>query len=356
MVSRMKEKVLITGTAGFIGFHLSAKLVAEGIEVVGMDIINDYYDIQLKFARLEEMGIARQDILPNELLQSSRHANYRFIRADLADHDFIVAFMKEQQFTYVVNLAAQAGVRYSLENPRAYTRSNIDGFLSILEGCRYSGVKHLIFASSSSVYGLNTRMPLSEDMPTEHPMTLYAASKKANEMMAHTYSHLFGLAVSGLRFFTVYGPWGRPDMALFLFTDAILRGEPIQVFNHGKMVRDFTYVSDIVESITRLLSKPPLSDPMWDGDNPRISTSTAPYRIYNIGNSNPVELNAYIEAIEKNIGKQAIRNNLDMQLGDVPATFADVSSLEEWVGFKPSTTIEDGIKAFVEWYREFYQK
>lgn len=351
----MKRKVLITGAAGFIGFHLSAKLVAEGMEVVGIDIINNYYDIQLKFARLGEMGITREDIVLNELVASNRYANYQFIQADLADYDFIVAFMKEQQFEYVVNLAAQAGVRYSLENPRAYTRSNIDGFLSILEGCRYGGVKHLVFASSSSVYGLNTHMPLSEDMPTEHPMTLYAATKKANEMMAHTYSHLFGLAVSGLRFFTVYGPWGRPDMALFLFTDAILRNEPIQVFNHGKMVRDFTYVSDIVESVARLLAKPPVPDVSWSGDNPRISTSSAPYRIYNIGNSNPVQLNAYIEAIEKNLGKQAIRNNLDMQLGDVPATFADVSSLEEWVGFKPSTTIEDGIQAFVEWYQEFYK-
>ena len=278
--------------------------------------------------------------------------NYSFIQADLADHEFIVEFMKEQQFDYVINLAAQAGVRYSLENPLAYTHSNIDGFLSILEGCRHSNVKHLIYASTSSVYGLNTAMPLSEGHPTEHPMALYAATKKANEMMAHSYSHLYRIPTTGLRFFTVYGPWGRPDMALFLFADAMLKDEPIKVFNHGKMIRDFTYVDDIVESITRLIPKPAQPNPEWNGDHPDIPTSSAPYQIFNIGNSDPVPLMRYIEALEKTIGKTAKKNFMDIQAGDVPATHANTQRLEDYVNFRPQTSVEEGVRRFVEWYLE----
>jgi UDP-glucuronate 4-epimerase len=348
----MREKVLVTGTAGFIGFHMVARLLAEGFEVAGIDSINDYYDLKLKYARLSEHGIAADGLPRRGWVQSTRYPNYRFLQADLADHDFIVSLLKAEGFDYVVHLAAQAGVRYSLEHPRAYTHSNIDGFLSILEGCRHGRVRHLVYASSSSVYGLNTRMPLSEEQPTEHPISLYAATKKANEMMAHTYSQLFGLPTTGLRFFTVYGPWGRPDMALFLFVKAILAEEPIQVFNHGNMIRDFTYVADIVESICRLLPKPAQTDPDWSGEAPRIPTSSAPYRIYNIGNSSPVPISRYIEAIEAALGRKAVRNNREIQPGDVPVTHADVSALEAWVGFKPRTTIEEGIREFVKWYLE----
>jgi UDP-glucuronate 4-epimerase len=346
----MVTKVLITGTAGFIGFHLTSVLLSEGIDVIGLDSINDYYDIGLKYDRLAEHGIVRSSIVLHQMTKSVLFPNYRFVQADLADHDFVVDLMKEQRFDCVINLAAQAGVRYSMENPKAYTHSNICGFLSILEGCRHSSVKHLIFASTSSVYGLNTKMPLCEDQPTEHPMTLYAATKKANEMMAHTYSHLFGVPSTGLRFFTVYGPWGRPDMALFLFANAILKGEPIKVFNRGDMIRDFTYVSDVVESIRRLMYKPPLPDADWSGERPHIPTSSAPYRIFNIGNSEPVRLSLYIEAIERALGKKAICNYLDMQPGDVPVTHADVSALEEWVGFRPRTPIEEGIGTFINWF------
>lgn len=374
------KKVLITGTAGFIGFHLADRLIREGYEVLGLDVINDYYDPKLKFARLRHHGIdtegmeavsceigMTQEVVNSArpgggirnlarrgggILNSSIYPNYSFIQADLADHHFIVEFMKEKQFDYVVNLAAQAGVRYSLENPLAYTHSNIDGFLSILEGCRQSQVKHLIYASTSSVYGLNTAMPLSEEHPTEHPMALYAATKKANEMMAHSYSHLYRIPTTGLRFFTVYGPWGRPDMALFLFADAMLKGEPIKVFNHGKMIRDFTFVSDIVESITRLIPKPAQPNPDWNGDEPNIPTSSAPYQIFNIGNSDPVPLMRYIEALEQALGIEAQKNFMDIQAGDVPATHANTRRLEEYVGFRPQTSVEEGVKRFVEWYVE----
>jgi len=354
------NKTLITGTAGFIGFHLAERLIKEGYEVVGLDVINDYYDINLKYARLEYHGIdcddyRKQDeadrleikaeapkIQPKidpKFYASQKHPNYKFLRLDLADHDTIVNLMVEQKFDYVVNLAAQAGVRYSIDNPRAYTHSNINGFLSILEGARYSKVKHLIYASTSSVYGLNTEMPLSESQMTDRPMALYAATKKANELLAHSYSHLFDLPTTGLRFFTVYGPWGRPDMALFLFADAMLKDEPINVFNHGKMIRDFTYVDDIVESITRLIPKPaPLNQ---DG---------VPCQVFNIGNSAPVELMAYIEALEKALGKTAKKNFMDIQAGDVPATHADVSKLEEYVNFRPQTTVEEGVHSFVKWF------
>lgn len=330
------SKILITGTAGFIGFHLADRLIKDGYEVYGLDVINDYYDVNLKYARLSEHGIEAKR---SELVQSSKHTNYKFIQMDLAEHDNIVNFMVEQQFDYVVNLAAQAGVRYSLENPRAYTHSNIDGFLSILEGCRESNVKHLIFASTSSVYGLNKEMPLSEDQKTDKPMALYAATKKANELMAHSYSHLFQFPSTGLRFFTVYGSWGRPDMALFLFAHAILNDKPINVFNHGKMIRDFTYVDDIVESITRLIPKPAPQNA--DG---------VPFQVFNIGNNDPVQLMDYIGALEKALGKTAIKNFMDIQAGDVPATHADVSKLEEYVNFRPQTSVEEGVKNFVDWY------
>lgn len=350
------KKVLVTGTAGFIGFHLAERLIREGYQVVGLDQINDYYDINLKFNRLKQHGIDATSMVNRDLQISSKFENYKFLKVDLADHDFVVNFMLSEKFDCVINLAAQAGVRYSIENPRVYTQSNIDGFLSILEGSRHSKVGNLIYASTSSVYGLNTKMPLSETAPTEHPMALYAATKKANEMMAHSYSHLFRLPTTGLRFFTVYGPWGRPDMALFLFTDAIINGRPIKVFNHGKMVRDFTYVSDIVESITRLVEKPATSDEKWSGDNPNISTSSAPYRIFNIGNSSPTPLMDYIDALETALGQKAVKNMMDIQPGDVPATHADTTSLEEYVNFKPKTSVQDGVANFVNWYKDYYLK
>ncbi|MDC1225424.1 NAD-dependent epimerase [Schleiferiaceae bacterium] len=349
------NKILVTGTAGFIGFHLTHRLVKEEFEVVGLDIINDYYDVDLKYRRLEFLGIKREQIKANYFVSSDSYSNLRFIQSDLADHKFIVEMMKSESFDYVVNLAAQAGVRYSIDNPLAYTHSNVDGFLSILEGARHSKVKHLIYASTSSVYGLNTSMPLKETTPTEHPMALYAATKKANEMMAHSYSHLFDLPTSGLRFFTVYGPWGRPDMALFLFAEAIKKGEPIKVFNHGKMIRDFTYVDDIVESITRLVVKPPKRNMDWNSEAPRIDTSSAPYRIFNIGNGSPVELMKYIEAVESSLGVKGKYKMMDIQPGDVPATHADTSALEEYIGFKPQTNVEEGVSRFIAWYKDYYQ-
>jgi UDP-glucuronate 4-epimerase len=333
------NKILVTGTAGFIGFHLTGRLIKDGYDVVGLDVINDYYDIHLKYARLREHGIERTAIVGNQKIASVKFDNYHFYQMDLADYDTIVEMMQQEKFTYVVNLAAQAGVRYSIDNPRAYTHSNIDGFLSILEGCRYSGVEHLIFASTSSVYGLNKEMPLSEEQKTDKPMALYAATKKANELMAHSYAHLFNLPCTGLRFFTVYGPWGRPDMALFLFADAILKDQPINVFNHGKMIRDFTYVGDIVESISRLIPKPALPD-----------NDQVPFKVFNIGNSSPVKLMEYIEALEKALGKTAQKNFMDIQAGDVPATHADVSRLENYVNFRPQTSVEDGVSKFVQWY------
>ena len=349
------SKILITGTAGFIGFHLVNRLLEDGnYNIVGLDVINDYYDINLKYARLEQHGIEARSMMERDLQTSSKYANYRFLKADLADFEFVVDFMVQEQFDYVVNLAAQAGVRYSIDNPRAYTHSNIDGFLSILEGSRHSNVKHLVYASTSSVYGLNTKMPLSEKQPTQHPISLYSATKKANELMAHTYSHLFRLPTTGLRFFTVYGPWGRPDMALFLFAKAMIKDKPINVFNHGKMIRDFTYVGDIVESINRLVVKPVTFDDNWNSDAPAADSSSAPYRIFNIGNNNPVQLMTYIEALEKALGKAAIKNMRDIQPGDVPATHADTTALEDWVKFKPQTNILVGVKRFVDWYISYY--
>lgn len=334
------RNVLITGAAGFIGFHLCQRLLANGDRVVGIDNLNDYYDINLKLARLEQL---------------TPLTSFAFRKIDLADRGEMAALFENEQFEVVVNLAAQAGVRYSLKNPNAYIDSNIVGFANVLEGCRHSGVKHLVYASSSSVYGANTMMPFSVHQNVDHPLSLYAASKKANELMAHTYSNLFNLPTTGLRFFTVYGPWGRPDMALFLFSRAIFEGKPIDVFNNGLMQRDFTYVDDIVEGVVRVMDKIPAPDSSWSGDSPDSARSFAPYKIYNIGNNKPVELLRFIEVLEGCIGKKAIRNLLPLQPGDVLATYADIEDLAQDVGFRPATSIETGIARFVKWYRSYYQ-
>ena len=334
------KKILVTGAAGFIGYHLSKKLLADGREVVGLDNLNDYYDPQLKKDRLAQL---------------KEFSGFVHSPLEMADRQAMPDLFEEHRFDAVVNLAAQAGVRYSLINPHSYVDTNIVGFVNILEGCRHTGVKHLVFASSSSVYGANTNMPFSVHNNVDHPVSLYAASKKSNELMAHTYSHLFGLASTGLRFFTVYGPWGRPDMALFLFTKAILEGRPIDVFNNGNMERDFTYIDDIVEGVYRIIDRVPTANPEWSGDEPDTATSYCPWRIYNIGNNNKEKLMRYIEVLEECLGKTAEKNFLPMQDGDVPATYANVDDLVKDIGFKPSTSIEDGIKKFVEWYREYYK-
>jgi UDP-glucuronate 4-epimerase len=332
-------KVLVTGAAGFIGFHLSKKLLENGIEVVGLDNLNEYYDVILKQDRL---------------IQLRDYSNFSFLEIDLADRTGMENLFSTQKFEIVINLAAQAGVRYSLKNPHAYVDSNLVGFMNILEGCRHHEVKHLVYASSSSVYGANTKMPFSVHDNVDHPVSLYAATKKANELMAHTYSHLYGLPTTGLRFFTVYGPWYRPDMALFLFTKAILAGEPINVFNHGNMQRDFTYIDDIVEGVIRVMNKIPESNVAWNSDRPDPGTSKAPYRLYNIGNNSPVQLMHLIGVLEECLGQKAKKNILPMQPGDVVATYADVDDLTAAVGFKPSTPIETGVAKFVDWYREYY--
>lgn len=347
-------KILITGAAGFIGWHLSQRLVERGDEVVGIDSINDYYDVDLKYARLGIAGIGRSSIEYGKAIRSTQNENYRFIQMKLEDIDALSGLFASEKFDKVCNLAAQAGVRYSLSNPRAYIDSNIVGFLNILECCRHNQVSHLAYASSSSVYGLNETMPFSVSDSVDHPVSLYAASKKSNELMAHTYSHLFGLPTTGLRFFTVYGPWGRPDMALFIFTKAILKGEPIDVYNMGEMRRDFTYVDDIVEGVIRVIDHPPKGDPAWTGEQPLPGRSRAPYRVYNIGNSAPVRLMDFIGAIEEALGKRAIKNLLPLQPGDVPATWADVSDLERDLGYKPQTPVKVGIERFVEWYKTYY--
>ena len=331
--------VLVTGAAGFIGFHLSRRLLENGVQVVGLDNLNDYYDVSLKHDRLKQL---------------EAEENFTFARIDLADRDQMDALFRRKPFDVVVNLAAQAGVRYSLKNPHAYVDANIVGFVNLLECCRHHACGHLVFASSSSVYGANTKLPFSVHDNVDHPVSLYAASKKANELMAHTYSHLFGLPCTGLRFFTVYGPWGRPDMALFLFTKAILEDRPIQVFNHGRMQRDFTYIDDIVEGVVRVMARTAAPNASWRGDRPDPGTSYAPYRIYNIGNNNPVQLMDFIGAIETALGKEARKEMLPLQQGDVPATYADVDDLVRDAGFQPSTPIEDGIARFIEWYREYY--
>ena len=332
-------KILVTGAAGFIGYNTSERLLARGDDVVGLDNVNDYYDPTLKEARLARLA-------PN--------AGFRLVRMELGDRDGVERLFREERFDRVIHLAAQAGVRYSITNPHAYIDSNLVGFLHILEGCRHHGVQHLTYASSSSVYGANTAMPFSVHQNVDHPVSLYAATKKANELMAHTYSHLYGLPTTGLRFFTVYGPWGRPDMALFLFTKAILEGKPIDVFNFGKMRRDFTYIDDIVEGVIRTSDHTAQSNPEWNSDTPDPATSKAPYRIYNIGNNNPVELMHLIATLEHCLGKTAEKNMLPMQPGDVPATYADVEALVQDVGFQPKTPIETGVARFVAWYREYY--
>ncbi len=331
-------KVLVTGAAGFIGMHVCERLLARGDEVVGIDNLNDYYDVALKEARLARL---------------TPSANFRFVKIDIADRDGIAALFAAERPQRVINLAAQAGVRYSLENPHAYVDSNIVGFVNILEGCRHNGCKHLVYASSSSVYGGNEKMPFSEHDNVDHPISLYAATKKANELMAHTYSHLYRMPTTGLRFFTVYGPWGRPDMALFLFAKAMLEGRPIDVFNHGKMRRDFTYIDDIVEGVIRVLDRVPKTNPGFDKSAPDPWTSWAPYRVFNIGNHQPVELMAYIEALEQALGIQALKNFLPLQEGDVPATHADISELQRITGFSPQTPVPEGVRRFVEWYRSY---
>lgn len=333
------SKPLVTGSAGFIGFHLSLRLLKQGIPVVGLDNLNDYYDVGIKKARLEILG---------------KHAGYRHETIDLTNKPAVDQLFAKSGFDCVVHLAAQAGVRYSLENPYAYLDSNLTGFLNILEGCRHHKPAHLVFASSSSVYGANKTVPFSTHHNVDHPLALYAATKKSNELMAHAYASLYNLPVTGLRFFTVYGPFGRPDMALFLFTRAILEDRPIDVFNFGKMRRDFTYIDDIVESMVRLLPKPPTGDPSWNAEHPDPSTSYAPYRLFNIGNNQPVELLHFIEVLEKKLGKKAVKNFLPLQPGDVEANFADVADLEQAVGFRPSTSVEEGIGKFVDWYRSYY--
>lgn len=336
--------ILVTGAAGFIGFHLSRRILTEGTPVVGIDNLNDYYDPKIKLKRVQILKeTARRSNIPFELIET-----------DLRDSDGIVSAFERNSYSSVINLAAQAGVRYSIENPNEYIQSNLVGFGNILEACRNKGVEQLIYASSSSVYGGNTNLPFKESQTVDHPINLYAATKKSNELMAHSYSHLYGLPTTGLRFFTVYGPWGRPDMALFLFTKAIINGEPIKLFNNGEMVRDFTYVDDIVESLYRLLSKKASPNEDFDTNNPVTGSSWAPYRIFNIGNSSPVPLSDYIYAIEDVVGKKAIKEYLPMQPGDVPATEADTSSLEQWINFRPRTTIKEGVSKFVHWYRDYY--
>src|SRR5437870_2149621 len=334
------QAILVTGAAGFIGFHVAQRLLQSGYRVVGVDNLNAYYDPRLKAARL--------DILRND-------PRFQFERLDVADRVAIPALFARYRFPVVIHLAAQAGVRYSLRDPHAYVDANLVGFTNILEGCRHNGCRHLLFASSSSVYGANRKLPFSVHDNVDHPISLYAASKKANELMAHTYSHLYGLPVTGLRFFTVYGPWGRPDMALFLFTKAILEGRPINVFNYGRMRRDFTYIDDIVEGMVRVLDKQPKPNPQWSGDSPDPGSSVAPYKLYNIGNNQPVELMRFIEVLEDQLGLKAVKNMLPLQPGDVPATYADVDDLVRDVGFKPSTPIEVGIERFVTWYRSYYR-
>jgi len=333
------NKVLVTGAAGFIGYHLSKRLLENGCIVTGIDNLNSYYDVSLKEARLEKLKLFE---------------NFSFLKENISNKDALEKIFGSTLFDVVVNLAAQAGVRYSLENPQAYIDANIVGFVNILECCRHNSVKHLVFASSSSVYGANTKMPFSVHHNVDHPVSLYAASKKANELMAHTYSHLYGISCTGLRFFTVYGPWGRPDMALFLFTKAILEEKPIRVFNYGRMQRDFTYIDDIIEGVVRVMGRLPEPNPIWSGDDPDPGTSYAKYKIYNIGNNNPVELMEFIVVIEKILGKEAKKEFLDLQPGDVPATYADVDDLIKDVGFKPGTPIDIGIKRFIEWFKEYY--
>jgi len=363
--NQQSKKILVTGAAGFIGYHLTKKLLERGDEVVGIDNINDYYDVNLKHARLNELGISGTDALASaenadesniekKIIKSSKYKNHKFIKLDLSNTNAMNKLFELEKFDAVMNLAAQAGVRYSLENPHAYIESNVVGFLNVLEGCRNHGVKNLCFASSSSVYGLNESQPFKTTDKTEHQVSIYAATKKSNEMMAHTYAHLYGIQTTGLRFFTVYGPWGRPDMAPMPFTDAILNDRPIKVFNNGEMSRDFTYIDDIVDGIIKVIDNPAKTNLEWDAKNPEISSSFSPYKLYNIGNNAPLPLMTFIETIEDALGKKAEKNFMPMQDGDVVSTYTDVSGLMEDFGYKPDTDLKDGIGEFVKWYREFY--
>ena len=346
-------KILVTGTAGFIGYYLAKRLAERGDEILGLDSINDYYDVNLKYARLEDSGIRRADIGYGKIVKSKKYKNYRFIQMNLHDREGLEKLFNEHAVDAVCHLAAQAGVRYSLTNPHAYVDSNIVGFLHILEGCRNKGVQHLVYASSSSVYGLNESVPFKTSDNVDHPVSLYAASKKSNELMAHTYSHLYSIPTTGLRFFTVYGPWGRPDMAYFKFTEAILQGKPIDVYNNGDMYRDFTYIDDIIEGVVRIIDAIPRGNPSWNGKDPDPASSTAPYKVYNIGNNSPVKLLDFITTIEEALGKKATMNFLPMQQGDVYTTYADVTDLMRDTGFRPDTPVNEGINRFVEWYRRY---
>ena len=334
-----QNAVLVTGAAGFIGFHVAQRLLSNGRRVVGLDVLNNYYDPNLKEARLEIL---------------KRHPNFTFAKLDLTNRAATKSLFAQHRFPAVIHLAAQAGVRYSLEHPHAYTDANVEGFVNVLEGCRHNACKHLLFASSSSVYGANTKLPFSVQDNVDHPISLYAASKKANELMAHAYSHLYRIPATGVRFFTVYGPWGRPDMAMFLFAKAIVDGTPIKLFNHGRMRRDFTFVEDVSEAVVRLLERPPQGNPNWSGDKPDPATSAAPWKIYNIGNNNPEELLHVVSLLEKEFGRTVVKEMLPMQPGDVPATYADIEDLEREIGFRPTTTIEDGVARFAKWYRDYH--
>ena len=349
-------KILVTGVAGFIGFHLARRLIKENHQVIGLDNINDYYSVDLKYDRLEELGIIKDEIRERGFVESSVNSNLKFIKTDLEDKSTIDFLFGSQEIDVVINLAAQAGVRYSLKDPYRYIDSNITGFLNLLEGGRHHSLKHFIYASSSSVYGGNTNMPFSTKDNVDHPMSLYAATKKSNELMAHTYSNLFNIPTTGLRFFTVYGPWGRPDMALFLFAKAMLNGKPINVFNHGNMQRDFTYIDDIIEGIVRLIPQPPTPNKSWSGNDPDPSTSFAPYRVFNIGNSSPVKLMDFINEIEKQLDVEAEKKMLPMQAGDVPKTWAKVDDFFNFTNFKPQVGIEEGIDNFITWYKEYFTK
>jgi UDP-glucuronate 4-epimerase len=348
-------RILLTGIAGFIGYHVAKKLIDEDHEVYSVDNINDYYDTQLKYDRLKDLGFNKEEIDQNTATTSKRNKNLYFQKLDLKEKEDLFGFCQDKQIEVIIHLAAQAGVRYSLTNPYAYMDSNIHGFINILELARAQKVKHLVYASSSSVYGLNEIMPFSVHHNVDHPISLYAASKKSNELMAHSYSHLYHIPTTGLRFFTVYGPWGRPDMAYFIFTKAILEGKPIEIYNNGNMQRDFTYIDDIVEGIVRVAQNVPSGNPEWSGKNPDPGSSKSPYRIYNIGNNSPVKLMDFIKAIEKSTGKEAIKEYKPIQPGDVLATYADVTDLMNDIGYKPSTGIQEGVNRFVEWYREYYK-
>lgn len=351
----MMCKVLVTGSAGFIGFHVVSRLIRNRqISVVGLDSINEYYDINLKYGRLKEHGIEVNQFINAQEVISTKFSNFSFFKGDIADSSFIAKLFFEKKFDYVVHLAGQAGVRYSLTSPQDYIISNVQGFLNILEAARHNGIKHLVYASTSSVYGLNTTLPFSEKQSTNHPISLYAATKKSNELMAHSYSHLFEIPTTGLRFFTVYGPWGRPDMALFSFANSIIRNKTIDVFNNGNMIRDFTYIDDVVESIVKIIFRPAKKNSNWSSDEPLPDSSSAPYRIYNVGNGKPSSIIYYINALEQALGKEAIINFKELQPGDVQMTHADSTSLLGEIGFKPNTTIEEGVINFVNWFKTFY--